>query len=172
MIGFPLTVAGVFATITGVSSAFIGELGDSEGAISIGALIPFFMMVLMAKGFIVATPFIVRVFSGNIMMPALSGGLGGSHSFARAAIGNQLAYNRYLVSGASGAEYAALRARQFFWSADVGAVGTARQVGKTVALNSGRLLQYAQIVEGRTKLPFDPQVRRSAASYSGSILIT
>ena len=34
-------------------------------------------MVLMAKGFIVATPFIVRAISGNIMMPALSGGVGG-----------------------------------------------------------------------------------------------
>ena len=36
-------------------------------------------MVLMAKGFIVATPFIVRAISGNIMMPALSGGVGGSY---------------------------------------------------------------------------------------------
>jgi type IV secretion system protein VirB6 len=70
------------------------------------------MMVLMAKGFIVATPFIVRAISGNIMMPALSGGLGGSYGFMRAAMGNQQAYNRYLVGGASGAEYAALKARQ------------------------------------------------------------
>ena len=69
---YPIVVAGVFATITGVSSALIGELGDPEGASNIGALIPFFMMVLMAKGFIIATPFIVRAISGNIMMPALS----------------------------------------------------------------------------------------------------
>ena len=111
---YPIVVAGVFATITGVSSALIGELGDPEGATNIGALIPFFMMVLMAKGFIVATPFIVRAISGNIMMPALSGGMAGSYGFARAAMGNQQAYNRYLVGGASGAEYAALRARQMF----------------------------------------------------------
>jgi type IV secretion system protein VirB6 len=109
---YPIVVAGVFATITGVASALIGELGDPEGATNIGALIPFFMMVLMAKGFIIATPFIVRAISGNIMMPALSGGLSGSYGFARAAMGNQQAYNRYLVGGASGAEYAALRARQ------------------------------------------------------------
>jgi len=51
---YPIVVAGVFATITGVSSALIGELGDPEGASNIGALIPFFMMVLMAKGFIIA----------------------------------------------------------------------------------------------------------------------
>jgi type IV secretion system protein VirB6 len=97
-----------------VSSALIAELGDPEGASNIGALLPFFMMVLMAKGFIIATPFIVRAISGNIMMPALSGGLGGTYSFARAALGSQQAYNRYQVGGASGAEYAALRARQFF----------------------------------------------------------
>lgn len=110
---YPIVVAGVFATITGVASALITELGDPEGATNIGALIPFFMMILMAKGFIVATPFIVRAISGNIMMPALSGGLSGSYDFARAALGNQQAYNRYLFGGASGAEYAALRTRQF-----------------------------------------------------------
>lgn len=111
---YPIVVAGVFATITGVSSALIGELGDPEGASNIGALIPFFMMVLMAKGFIIATPFIVRAISGNIMMPALSAGIGGAYGFGRALGGSQQAYNRYLIGGASGAEYAALRARQFF----------------------------------------------------------
>ena len=111
---YPIVIAGVFATITGVASALIGELGDPEGASNIGALIPFFMMILMAKGFIVATPFIVRAISGNIMMPALSGGLGGAYGFGRALGGSQQAYNRYLIGGASGAEYAALRARQLF----------------------------------------------------------
>ena len=111
---YPIVVAGVFATITGVSAALIGELGDPEGASNIGALIPFFMMVLMAKGFIIATPFIVRAISGNIMMPALSAGLGGAYGFGRALGGSQQAYNRYLIGGATSAEYAALRARQFF----------------------------------------------------------
>ena len=111
---YPIVVAGVFATITGVAAALIGELGDPEGASNIGALIPFFMMVLMAKGFIIATPFIVRAISGNIMMPALSAGLGGAHGFGRALGGSQQAYNRYMIGGTSGAEYAALRARQLF----------------------------------------------------------
>lgn len=111
---YPIVVAGVFATITGVASALIGKLGDPEGATNIGARIPFFIMVLMANGFIIATSFIVRAMSGNIMMPALSGGLVGSYGFARAAMGNQQAYNRYLVGGASGAEYAALGTRQMF----------------------------------------------------------
>ena len=111
---YPVVIAGVFATITGVGSALIGELGDPEGASNIGALLPFFMMILMAKGFMIATPFIVRAISGNIMMPALSAGLGGAYGFGRALAGSQQAYNRYLVGGASGAEYAALRARQLF----------------------------------------------------------
>jgi type IV secretion system protein VirB6 len=111
---YPIIIAGVFATITGVSSALIGELGNPENATNIGALIPFFMMVLMAKGFIIATPFIVRAVSGNIMMPGLSTGVGGAYGFGRALGGSQQVYNRYLIGGASGAEYAALRARQFF----------------------------------------------------------
>lgn len=110
---YPIVVAGIFATITGVSRALLAELGDPEGASNIGALIPFFMMVLMAKGFIIATPFIVRSVSGNIMMPALTAGFGGSYSFARGLAGSQQVYNRYAIGGATGAEYAALRARQF-----------------------------------------------------------
>jgi len=108
---YPIIIAGVFSTITGVSTALLGELGDPTAAPNIGALVPFFMMVLMAKGFIIATPFIVRAVSGNIMMPAISGGLGGAYAFGRAAFGSQQAQNRYLMGGATGSEYAALRAR-------------------------------------------------------------
>ena len=109
---YPIVIAGVFATITGVSKALLAELGDPEGASNIGALIPFFMMVLMAKGFIIATPFIVRAVSGNIMMPVLSAGIIGSYAFARGLAGSRQVYNRYAIGGASGAEYAALRTRQ------------------------------------------------------------
>ncbi|MAM24802.1 MAG: hypothetical protein CML55_05385 [Rhodobacteraceae bacterium] len=108
---YPIIIAGVFSTITGVSTALLGELGDPTAAPNIGALVPFFMMVLMAKGFIIATPFIVRAVSGNIMMPAISGGLGGAYTFGRSAFGSQQAQNRYLMGGATGSEYAALRAR-------------------------------------------------------------
>ena len=45
-------------------------------------------------------------------MPALSAGLGGAYGFSKAFGGSQQAYNRYLIGGASGAEYAALRTRQ------------------------------------------------------------
>ena len=116
---YPIIIAGVFSTITGVSAALLGELGDPAAAPNIGALVPFFMMVLMAKGFILATPFIVRAISGNIMMPAISGGLGGSYAFGRAFAGSQQAQNRYLMGNATGAEYAALRARSMLGMGDM-----------------------------------------------------
>jgi len=108
---YPIVVAGVFATITGVASALIGELGDPTAATNIGSLVPFFMMILMAKGFIIATPFIVKAISGNIVMPALTSGMGGAYSFGRAAMGSRQALNRYGVGSASGPEVAALKAR-------------------------------------------------------------
>ena len=108
---YPIVVAGLFATITGLSRAQLAELGDPEGASNIGALIHFFMMVLMAKGFIIATPFLVWAISGNIMTPALSAGFGGSYAFVRGLAGSQQVYNRYAIGVAIGAEYAALRAR-------------------------------------------------------------
>ncbi len=109
---YPIVIAGVFATITGVARSLLGELGDPAAATNIGALIPFFMMILMAKGFILATPFIVKAISGNIVMPALTSGMGGAYAFGRAAAGSGQAYNRYMVGSASGAEYLALRGRQ------------------------------------------------------------
>ena len=108
---YPVVIAGVFATIIGVSNALIAELGDPDSASTIGAVVPFFMMIFMAKGFIIATPFLVRAISGNIVMPALSGGLAGAYVFGRAASGSQQAYNRYNVGTASAIEYAALRGR-------------------------------------------------------------
>ena len=109
---YPIVIAGVFATITGVARSLITRLGDPTDATSIGALIPFFMMILMAKGFIVATPFIVKAISGNIVMPALTSGMGGAYAFGRAAVGSQQSYNRYAVGSASGSEVAAIRGRQ------------------------------------------------------------
>lgn len=108
---YPIILAGVFSIIIGVSRSLLFELGDPTAAPNIGALIPFFMMVMMAKGFILATPFIVRAISGNIMMPAMSAGIGGGYAFGRAAFGAEQARNRYLMGNATGAEYAGLRAR-------------------------------------------------------------
>ena len=80
-----------------------GAMLDIVGVLLLSILCGLAAFILVAKGFIIATPFIVRAISDNIMMPALSGGLGGGYSFARAAMGSQQAYNRYLIGGASGA---------------------------------------------------------------------
>lgn len=109
---YPIIIAGVFATIIGVSNSLIGSLVDADAIGTIGAVLPFFMLVFMAKGFILATPFLVRALSGNIVMPALSGGLGGAYAFGRAASGSQQAYARMRVGTASGGEYIAIRGRQ------------------------------------------------------------
>lgn len=109
---YPIVVAGVFATIVGVAQALISRLGDPSNASSIGALIPFFMMILMAKGFLIATPFIVRSISGNIVMPAMTAGMGGTYAFGRAAMGSQQAMNRYGVGTASGADRAGMTVYQ------------------------------------------------------------
>lgn len=68
---YPVVVAGIFATIIGVGQSLMERLGDPSLADNIGALIPFFMLVLMSKAFILATPFIVRSISGNVVMPAM-----------------------------------------------------------------------------------------------------
>lgn len=109
---YPVVVAGVFATIVGVARALIARLGDPQDAGSIGALIPFFMMILMAKGFLIAVPFIVRSISGNVVMPAVTAGMGGTYAFTRALMGGQQARNRLGVGNASAVEVAGIRARE------------------------------------------------------------
>lgn len=106
---YPVVIAGVFATIIGVSNALISELGDPRGIETIGSFVPFLMMIFMAKGFLLATPLLVRSISGNIMMPALSGGLVGAKDFAVGASGNQQAKARELMGTASFGERAGLR---------------------------------------------------------------
>lgn len=153
---YPIIIAGVFSTITGVSQSLLGELGDPTAAPNIGALVPFFMMVLMAKGFLLATPFIVRAVSGNIMMPAISGGLGGTYAFGRAAFGSQQAQNRYLIGGASGAEYAALRARAALGIAEMpkrpGSPTGQPANTSTPTANSGNAPDYQAMKDRNTRI--------------------
>ena len=65
---YPLVIAGVFSTVVSMSRSLMTELGDPSGASNIGALVPFFMMMFLAGGMILATPLIVRSISGNFMM--------------------------------------------------------------------------------------------------------
>ncbi|WP_432256558.1 type IV secretion system protein [Limimaricola sp. AA108-03] len=68
---YPVVVAGVFATIIGVGRELMETLGAPDAADNIGALVPFFMLILMSKAFILATPFLVRAISGNVVMPTM-----------------------------------------------------------------------------------------------------
>lgn len=108
---YPIIIAGVFATIIGVSRSLISRLADADAVSTIGAVVPFFMMVFMAKGFILATPFLVRAISGNIVMPALSSGLGGAYGLGRGFAGGQQSLARERYGTASYPELIGLRGR-------------------------------------------------------------
>lgn len=63
---YPVVIAGVFSTIVGMTQGMLSTLGDPSAAANIGALVPFFAMILLSKGLIAATPFLVRGLSGNL----------------------------------------------------------------------------------------------------------
>lgn len=109
---YPIFIAGVFSTIIGVSQSVLDRLADADAIDRIGAVVPLLMMIMMAKGFLLATPFLVRAVSGNIVMPALSSGLGGSYSFARGAAGSEQVQRRAQYGTASYPELVGLRGRQ------------------------------------------------------------
>lgn len=73
---YPLVIAGVFSTIVGMAQSLFTTLGDPNSATNIGALIPFFMMMFLAAGLIVAVPVMVKSLSGNFAlgsMPSMAG---------------------------------------------------------------------------------------------------
>ncbi|MFC3314433.1 type IV secretion system protein [Falsigemmobacter intermedius] len=77
---YPVVIAAMFSTVVGMANALLDELGDPESATNIGALVPFFVMVFLAKGFVATTPIIVRGLSGNFMLvagPAVAAGAAG-----------------------------------------------------------------------------------------------
>lgn len=67
---YPVVIAAMFSTVVGMANALLDQMGDPESATNIGALVPFFVMVFLAKGFVAATPLIVRGLSGNFMVVA------------------------------------------------------------------------------------------------------
>jgi type IV secretion system protein VirB6 len=70
----------MFSTVVGMANSLLAQLGDPNSATSIGSLVPFFVMVFLAKGFVAATPLVVRGISGNLMVvaaPAIAAGSAG-----------------------------------------------------------------------------------------------
>jgi type IV secretion system protein VirB6 len=117
---YPLVIAGVFSTIIGMAQSLMAELGDPDGASTIGALVPFFMMMFLAGGMILATPLIVRAISGNFMTAAPPSmlGVGG---FAKGLVGTKGSRARARFGTQSTGEIAGAGIRQASGAA-VGAV--------------------------------------------------
>ena len=106
----------------------VTELGDPSGASNIGALVPFFMMMFLAGGMIIATPLIVRSISGNFMMvgPPSIPGPGG---FAKGMIGTKGSRARARFGSRTHAEIAGAGIRQ----AGTATVSMVQRVAERVA---------------------------------------
>ncbi len=83
---YPVVIAAMFSTVVGMANALLAQLGDPGSATNIGSLIPFFVMVFLAKGFVAATPLIVRGLSGNFMVVAGPNVFGGAAAVVRGAV--------------------------------------------------------------------------------------
>ena len=108
---YPVVIAGVFSTVIGMSRSLMTELGDPSGASNIGALVPFFMMMFLAGGMIIATPLIVRTISGNFLMagpPSMTGPMG----FAKGLVGAKGSKARARFGTRTNAELAGAGIRQ------------------------------------------------------------
>lgn len=80
---YPIVIAAMFSTVVGMANSLLAQLGDPNSATNIGSLVPFFVMVFLAKGFVAATPLIVRGMSGNLMVAAAPAVVAGSTGIMR-----------------------------------------------------------------------------------------
>jgi type IV secretion system protein VirB6 len=80
---YPIVIAAMFSTVVGMANSLLAQLGDPNSATNIGSLVPFFVMVFLAKGFVAATPLIVRGISGNLMVAAAPAVVSGSAGMMR-----------------------------------------------------------------------------------------
>ena len=80
---YPIVIAAMFSTVVGMENSLLAQLGDPNSATNIGSLVPFFVMVFLAKGFVAATPLIVRGISGNLMVAAAPAVFAGSSGIMR-----------------------------------------------------------------------------------------
>ena len=108
---YPLVIAGVFSTIVGMAQSLFSTLGDPNSATSIGALIPFFMMMFLAARLIIAVPLMVESLSGNFSVASLLS-MNGSSAFVKGVVGTSGSKARALRGMASNAELAGAALRQ------------------------------------------------------------
>ncbi|RRH71084.1 type IV secretion system protein [Falsigemmobacter faecalis] len=103
---YPVVIAAMFSTVVGMANALLAELGDPASATNIGSLVPFFVMVFLAKGFVAATPIIVRGLSGNFMLIAGPAVAAGAAGLTRGLANTRSVQARALSGGLSGTELA------------------------------------------------------------------
>ncbi|WP_298498510.1 type IV secretion system protein [uncultured Maritimibacter sp.] len=124
---YPVVIAAMFSTVVGMANALLAQLGDPGSATNIGSLIPFFVMVFLAKGFVAATPLIVRGLSGNFMVVAGPNAFGGAAGVVRGLVN---------TSGVQG------RSR-------IGALTTGEMVGRATAKAPSAVAVTARISGGQ-----------------------
>ena len=83
-----MPVVSLFADISGYTDYIDhavqnGGIRDAVRALYVGSLVPFFVMIFLAKGFVAATPLIVRGISGNLMVAAGPATVSGSAGMMR-----------------------------------------------------------------------------------------
>lgn len=115
---YPVVIAAMFSTVVGMANALLVQLGDPGTATTIGSLVPFFVMVFLAKGFVAATPLIVRGLSGNFMLMAAPNTPAGFAGFGRG------------VANTSGVR----------WRARTGSLTNAETAGRIVAKAPGTVV--------------------------------
>lgn len=103
---YPVVIAAMFSTVIGMANSLLAELGDPSSATNIGALVPFFVMVFLAKGFVAATPIIVRGLSGNFMLLAGPAVAAGAAGLARGLAGSRSVESRARMGNLTGPELA------------------------------------------------------------------
>ena len=115
---YPLIMAAVFSVVFGMTNDIIDRIGDVAAATTLGQLLPFIVMVLLAIGGIILVPMIVRQISGNITLaspmaaPMAAVGIMAAAKTAgvtAAATGIGTAVGRSTAQGASAAAGAAAR---------------------------------------------------------------
>jgi type IV secretion system protein VirB6 len=91
---YPIVIAAMFSTVVGMANSLMAQLGDPNSATNIGSLVPFFVMIFLAKGFVAATPLIVRGISGNLMVVAAPAIVGGSAGVMRGVVNTSAVQGR------------------------------------------------------------------------------
>ena len=124
---YPIVIAGVFSTIVGMAQSLFTTLGDPNSATSIGALIPFFMMMFLAAGLIVSVPLIVKSLSGNFSLASVPS-MGGASPFLKGLAGTGGSKTRIARGTAGNAELVGAAVRH----APAAVQSTAKEAGHMV----------------------------------------